>query len=132
MNDCPICLQEINAETCVTTSCNHVFYQLCIDSWLSKKNTCPCCRNSIINIDYDDTDYDDMPPLIAIDYDDMPPLTEINNIYIYENQLEHGEYFTNHVITNNIFREVVIHNDIFRGVIINNNNITELDDEITE
>ena len=31
-----------------TLSCNHKFHTKCIITWLSKKDTCPICRNNII------------------------------------------------------------------------------------
>lgn len=40
---CPICLNEEIVDK-HTTICNHDFCKICIDTWLEKKNTCPCCR----------------------------------------------------------------------------------------
>jgi len=77
--DCPICLEQISNETLASTECNHCFHQLCIDKWLSTKYNCPCCRNTIIEHDEDDDDYDDVPPLL--EYNDVYPLHEYSYLY---------------------------------------------------
>ena len=49
---CPICLDEFHQNSkVVETSCNHIFHEQCLRSWLTEqciKPTCPCCRNSIV------------------------------------------------------------------------------------
>jgi hypothetical protein len=45
---CPICLEEIEAESeCVETICSHQYHISCLSEWLNKYNneTCPSCRN---------------------------------------------------------------------------------------
>ena len=44
---CPICL-EINNEK--KLNCNHCFHDKCIKKWLSKNNTCPCCRFDVFKV----------------------------------------------------------------------------------
>lgn len=43
---CGICLKKISTgKNCkLLDNCNHKFHIKCINSWLSKKNTCPICR----------------------------------------------------------------------------------------
>ena len=45
--ECPICYDEINAQTgVVTTSCGHSYHFSCISHWYAKQESasCPCCR----------------------------------------------------------------------------------------
>lgn len=44
---CPVCL-DILDENSIATVCNHSFHYDCIFTWLLKHNTCPTCRNCII------------------------------------------------------------------------------------
>jgi Zn-finger nucleic acid-binding protein len=48
-NSCPVCLEQL--DTSVTTGCNHVFCEKCIDEWFDRGETsCPLCRTSIKHI----------------------------------------------------------------------------------
>lgn len=45
--ECPICYDDINAQTgVVTTSCGHSYHFSCISHWYTKQEvaSCPCCR----------------------------------------------------------------------------------------
>lgn len=45
--ECPICYDDINAQTgVVTTSCGHSYHFSCISQWYAKQEvaSCPCCR----------------------------------------------------------------------------------------
>ena len=42
---CNICLGEM--KTFVFVLCGHSFHKECISEWLSKQQTCPCCRVSL-------------------------------------------------------------------------------------
>jgi len=42
---CNICLGEMN--NYVIIQCGHSFHKDCIGEWLIKKQTCPCCRESV-------------------------------------------------------------------------------------
>lgn len=48
--ECAICLEDfLEGESCqVLPFCNHIFHTNCIDHWLTKKLTCPICRNCIL------------------------------------------------------------------------------------
>ncbi|XP_010667193.1 uncharacterized protein LOC104884266 [Beta vulgaris subsp. vulgaris] len=45
---CSICLEKISSEgeNIKISRCKHVFHRNCIFKWLSKKQSCPCCRLS--------------------------------------------------------------------------------------
>ena len=48
--ECPICYDEINAQTgVVTTSCGHSYHFSCISHWYAKQEvgSCPCCRKVV-------------------------------------------------------------------------------------
>ena len=48
LNDCPICLEQINTESdnvAYVVECMHAFHISCLTPWLTQgKNTCPICR----------------------------------------------------------------------------------------
>ncbi|XP_010462032.1 PREDICTED: RING-H2 finger protein ATL33-like [Camelina sativa] len=46
---CPICLEEYEDDHQMRRlqKCGHVFHLLCIDSWLTRDPSCPCCRCSV-------------------------------------------------------------------------------------
>lgn len=47
--DCPICLQEIPAESLAARMpCSHVYHGGCIVEWLEKTQSCPMCRYSLL------------------------------------------------------------------------------------
>ena len=52
LNDCPICLEQINIESlklAYIVECNHTFHSSCLSAWLKEdKKTCPMCRQSPI------------------------------------------------------------------------------------
>nr|DAD24828.1 TPA_asm: hypothetical protein HUJ06_026292 [Nelumbo nucifera] len=45
-SECAICLDALTEDSrCrVLPGCNHRFHTSCIDSWLSRSNSCPVCR----------------------------------------------------------------------------------------
>lgn len=48
-DDCPICLEEMNAtEEVMKLSCGHIYHSKCISKWLTEQsNTCPTCRKTV-------------------------------------------------------------------------------------
>tara|TARA_B110000208_G_C11787590_1_gene436180 strand:+ start:1241 stop:1927 length:687 start_codon:yes stop_codon:yes gene_type:complete len=46
---CAICLDTIKNKDKFTTSCNHSYHTLCIKKWAEKKNSCPLCRQDILD-----------------------------------------------------------------------------------
>ena len=44
LDTCSICLEKTIEKP---QDCGHVFHKKCIDTWLSKNNTCPVCRKKI-------------------------------------------------------------------------------------
>ena len=48
--ECSICMTNIvpnEKQTTVTTPCNHVFHQACLDKWTERSTSCPLCRATI-------------------------------------------------------------------------------------
>lgn len=43
--ECPLCLEELKREVCVTTSCKHSFCTTCYEKYT--KRSCPCCRQYV-------------------------------------------------------------------------------------
>jgi len=44
---CPICLDAMGADQELSDlGCKHPFHKGCLDEWLVKNNTCPCCRSA--------------------------------------------------------------------------------------
>ena len=56
---CPICFDNI--KNTITTKCNHIFCNSCLNKWLDNNNSCPLCR-TIIRGDVN------MPPLQAVQF----------------------------------------------------------------
>ena len=45
--DCAVCLEDFENEKSVTKlRCGHLFCTVCIEKWLAKSITCPCCRTN--------------------------------------------------------------------------------------
>eukprot|EP00746_Dinoflagellata_sp_MGD_P154599 gnl/MRDRNA2_/MRDRNA2_84921_c0_seq1.p1 gnl/MRDRNA2_/MRDRNA2_84921_c0~~gnl/MRDRNA2_/MRDRNA2_84921_c0_seq1.p1 ORF type:complete len:309 (+),score=35.13 gnl/MRDRNA2_/MRDRNA2_84921_c0_seq1:130-927(+) len=45
---CAICCNELcKGDTCIRTSCNHVFHKECMDMWMDRKLECPLCRQKV-------------------------------------------------------------------------------------
>lgn len=47
--DCSICMEELDNRT-VETICKHNFHKDCIEKWGEKNNSCPLCRELMINV----------------------------------------------------------------------------------
>lgn len=47
---CSICLDVIDGKLITLNNCLHTFHQSCISSWFLKSNTCPLCRETILDI----------------------------------------------------------------------------------
>ena len=47
--ECSICLGNLNSnkKMLVRTKCNHVYHMICLENWLSRKESCPMCRTDI-------------------------------------------------------------------------------------
>lgn len=47
-NCCPICLDDFASADddvkVIVTKCNHAFHTECLETWLSRRGTCPTCR----------------------------------------------------------------------------------------
>lgn len=49
---CSICYEYIRSfEIIRTLSCGHQFHQKCVDKWFERKDTCPLCRNCLLDTD---------------------------------------------------------------------------------
>lgn len=48
MSNCPICYDEINEKTGMTTlGCSHSYHLRCIVKWINTHDSCPCCRTEL-------------------------------------------------------------------------------------
>jgi len=46
--NCPICHDEINKKTGMTTlGCSHSYHLRCIVKWILTNDSCPCCRTEL-------------------------------------------------------------------------------------
>lgn len=48
---CSICLEEFNSTQTVKRIpvCSHIFHSVCIEDWLTRRNTCPLCRQAVMD-----------------------------------------------------------------------------------
>lgn len=44
-DNCSICYEEL--EDSYKTTCNHIFHEKCINTWLKSNSTCPLCRANL-------------------------------------------------------------------------------------
>ena len=47
--NCPVCFEEFDGVSMVTTQCGHTFHRICLRRWLDSHQTCPLCRDTIAN-----------------------------------------------------------------------------------
>lgn len=90
--ECPVCMESIgNINNCVS-KCGHRFCLECLLKSYKKKNSCPLCRENLI-----EDEYEDLPDLIDVDEDFIPfnqsEIVSQENIlnYIYYIENRNGE-----------------------------------------
>ena len=44
--DCPVCFADQACDS-ITLPCGHAFHKGCIETWLQRNRSCPCCRTPI-------------------------------------------------------------------------------------
>ena len=49
-HNCSICLDVINDNIVCLHKCKHQFHNTCISMWFEKNNTCPLCRETILDL----------------------------------------------------------------------------------
>ena len=48
---CSVCTEDYTDEDqTATTECNHLFHACCLATWVKTKNTCPNCREPIVDL----------------------------------------------------------------------------------
>jgi hypothetical protein len=57
MDDCPICLTELNLQKVYKTNCNHRFHEDCMIKWQKLKPNCPMCRENINGGEEEEVEY---------------------------------------------------------------------------
>ncbi len=57
--DCVICFNRLDCHIS-TTTCGHHYHKSCIEKWLQRSNTCPCCRFEISPKKLNNTNLRDM------------------------------------------------------------------------
>lgn len=45
--DCPICFSNMKNKAVKYTICKHVFHKSCLNKWLQRHSSCPCCRSYV-------------------------------------------------------------------------------------
>lgn len=50
-NECPICLEDINAnDLALTSPCHHKYHFKCIHEWTNHRTSCPVCRGQVTQL----------------------------------------------------------------------------------
>lgn len=50
VGDCSVCLDSLhNSKELIQLVCGHIYHKECVYEWISRKNTCPNCRKSILS-----------------------------------------------------------------------------------
>lgn len=48
---CSVCKEDyVHGDEVVTTGCKHLFHACCLSTWVNIKQTCPNCREPIVNL----------------------------------------------------------------------------------
>jgi len=48
---CSVCKEDyVDGDEVVTTGCKHLFHACCLATWVKSKNTCPNCREPIVDL----------------------------------------------------------------------------------
>ena len=48
---CSVCKEDyVHGDEVVTTGCKHLFHACCLATWVNIKQTCPNCREPIVNL----------------------------------------------------------------------------------
>jgi hypothetical protein len=58
---CCICLEEFESDDEVVQSrtCHHIHHQDCLNTWIQRQNSCPCCRRPLVEASSYRTCHDD-------------------------------------------------------------------------
>ena len=52
VGECSVCLDPFNnSKELIQLVCGHIYHKECVYEWISRKNTCPNCRKSILSTD---------------------------------------------------------------------------------
>lgn len=50
VGECSVCLDSLNnSKELIQLVCGHIYHKDCVYEWISRKNTCPNCRKSILS-----------------------------------------------------------------------------------
>ena len=62
--ECPICMEPFELDDIVSwgtnSDCQHAFHHECIKEWTLRRTDCPCCRQTLLAVDVEDGDRQDM------------------------------------------------------------------------
>jgi PHP family Zn ribbon phosphoesterase len=118
---CSICLENLDFQiknSTIETPCNHCFHNNCLEQWLNNHSTCPYCRFSIRESNYDSDD--DLPDLEHVHpyVDDVYLHPYVDDVYVFT-------LLNNNNNLNNIINQEINNNN-------NNNNNNNLNNMINQ
>jgi len=83
---CCVCLENIDAKTCITTICEHKFHTPCLKKWKEKNKSCPICRE---NLDFGE-DLLGIQDVTDFEYNNLVSFFGMNNYVCPQISLEYG------------------------------------------
>jgi hypothetical protein len=83
--DCPVCMESLGKINSCISKCGHKFCLECLLKSYRKKNSCPICRTSLTEEDYDDFIPFDQSQILSQD-------NILNYIYYIENRNQNTSY----------------------------------------
>ena len=103
-NECSICMEVIGDKNKAITECGHTFCLKCLLKSAEKKNSCPLCREKLI--EYKIVDEDSLPDLIPIEGSDIEDNEFNENILNYISYMEFRNDTNNNIddISNVFYR----------------------------
>jgi hypothetical protein len=92
-NECPICYEIIGEKNNCNTPCGHIFCFSCITKALSKNNTCPCCRENLVDQNIDEYNLNNLNNSNIIIFHDEDGEDEIEEIVEGVEQMIYGNIY---------------------------------------
>jgi hypothetical protein len=115
MDNCSICLLDIDDDNKCVTNCNHHFCKVCLQTWLDNSLSCPICREEINNYNHNG----EINHLIKIHHDNNNIGNNRGNQYVLRSEYGKLRYSYNMSFMMNICLGMIIIIDVISNDFLN-------------